>query len=224
VKNIDMLSDIEKDKLRKDIIRVSGIHPSRIFNIFLFGSRVYGTSDHKSDWDIIMVANNSVESTEISHPLYNIHILTPNKFQADLDWHRMNALECYFAPDWAKLKEDKVFKFELNKAKLRHATSHISSNSWVKAKKKLEAGEERVALKSLFHSIRIPMFASQIASNGKITNFEIANFIWRRLTKQEDTLLPRLNDKWDWNSLVSEFRSTHNLMLSMFRNSVNNEK
>jgi len=219
-----MLSDIEKDKLRKDIIRVSGIHPSRIFNIFLFGSRVYGTSDHKSDWDIIMVANNSVESTEISHPLYNIHILTPNKFQADLDWHRMNALECYFAPDWAKLKEDKVFKFELNKAKLRHATSHISSNSWVKAKKKLEAGEERVALKSLFHSIRIPMFASQIASNGKITNFEIANFIWRRLTKQEDTLLPRLNDKWDWNSLVSEFRSTHNLMLSMFRNSVNNEK
>lgn len=207
-----------------DIIRVSKIHPSRVFNVYLFGSRVYGTSDHKSDWDIIMVANNSVESTEISHPLYNIHILTPDKFQADLDWHRMNALECYFAPDWAKLKETKDFKFQLDKAKLRHATSHISSNSWVKAKKKLEAGEERVALKSLFHSIRIPMFASQIASNGKITNFEIANFIWKRLTKQEATLYTRLNDKWDWNSLVNEFRATHNLMLSLFRNSVKYEK
>jgi len=207
-----------------EIIRVSKIHPSRIHNVYIFGSQVYGTSDHKSDWDIIMVANNSVESTEISHPLYNIHILTPNKFQADLDWHRMNALECYFAPDWAKLKETKDFKFQLDKAKLRHATSHISSNSWVKAKKKLEAGEERIALKSLFHSIRIPMFASQIATNGKISNFDAANFIWRRLTKQEDTLLPRLNDKWEWNSLVNEFRATHNLMLSMFRNSVRQEK
>ena len=136
----------------------------------------------------------------------------------------MNALECYFAPEWARLKEDKVFNFKLNKTKLRHATSHISSNSWVKAKKKLEAGEERVALKSLFHSIRIPMFASQIATNGKISNFDAANFIWRRLTKQEDTLLPRLNDKWEWNSIVNEFRATHNLMLSMFRNSVRHEK
>lgn len=209
-----------------DIIRVSKIHPSRVFNVYLFGSRVYGTSDQKSDWDIIMVANNSVESTEISHPLYNIHILTPNKFQADLDWHRMNALECYFAPEWARLKEDKIFNFKLNKAKLRHATSHISSNSWVKAKKKLEAGEERIALKSLFHSIRIPMFASQIATNGKIINFEAANFIWTRLIKEEDSFLKgwKPKTKWDWNSLVNEFRATHNLMLSMFRNSVRHEK
>lgn len=36
------------------IIKASGIHPSRIFNIFLFGSRVYGTANSKSDWDVIM--------------------------------------------------------------------------------------------------------------------------------------------------------------------------
>lgn len=193
-----------------EIIRVSKIHPSRIFNVYLFGSRVYETNTDKSDWDIIMVANNSVESTEIKHTLYNIHIYTPDKFKADLDWHRINNLECIFAPDWAKLKEDKQFEFKLDLAKLRHASSHISSNSWVKCKKKLEAGEYNTAIKSFFHSIRIPMFATQIAREGRISDFKVANFIWNRLT------LSNTKD-WDWDTLNEEFRSTYNLMLSLFR-------
>ena len=121
------------------IIKASKIHPSRVFNVYIFGSQVYGTATSDSDWDIIMVANNSVESTEIRNGLFNIHVYTPNKFQADLDWHRINNLECIFAPDWARLKETIDYKstLKLDLAKLRHATSHISSNSWVKCKKKL---------------------------------------------------------------------------------------
>jgi hypothetical protein len=157
-----------------------------------------------------MVANNSVESTEIKHALYNIHIYTPDKFKADLDWHRINNLECIFAPDWAKLKEDKQFEFKLDLVKLRHASSHISSNSWVKCKKKLEAGEYNTAIKSFFHSIRIPMFATQIAREGRISNFKAANFIWNRLT------LSNTKD-WEWDTLNEEFRTTYNLMLSLFR-------
>jgi predicted nucleotidyltransferase len=37
-----------------EIVKISGIHPSRVFNVYIFGSRVYGTSNDKSDWDIIM--------------------------------------------------------------------------------------------------------------------------------------------------------------------------
>jgi predicted nucleotidyltransferase len=46
-----------------EIVKISGIHPSRVC-VYIFGSRVYGTSNDKSDWDIIMVANNSVSSIE----------------------------------------------------------------------------------------------------------------------------------------------------------------
>ena len=88
------------------IIEKSKIHPSRIFNIYLFGSVVYGTADKNSDYDVIMIANNSVESTEIRNGLFNIHIYTPDKFMEDLQWHRINNLECIYAPDWAKLKVD----------------------------------------------------------------------------------------------------------------------
>ena len=96
------------------IVKASGIHPSRIFNITIFGSRIYGTVNESSDWDIIMVANNSVESTEQRRGLFNIHIYTPDKFKADLDWHRINNLECIFAPDWAKLKETIKYDLKLN--------------------------------------------------------------------------------------------------------------
>jgi predicted nucleotidyltransferase len=225
----------------EDVIEIAGIHPSRVFNVYIFGSRVYGNYDAASDWDIIMVANNSVEAVELNKTVqdeysynmnhrfirYNIHVYTPDRFQKDLDWHRMNNLECIFAPDWAKLKEDKKYEFKLDLKKLRHASSHISSNSWVKCKKKLLVeGEYRTAIKSFFHSIRIPMFATQIARYGKITDFTIANFIWRRLMFEEEavydpkTYLPiyrTIERKWNWESLNLEFKITYNLMLSLFR-------
>ena len=216
----------------EDVIKIAGIHPSRVFNIYIFGSRVYNTYDVNSDWDIIMVANNSVEAVELNKTTkdefsynlqtrtikYNIHVYTPDRFQKDLDWHRMNNLECIFAPDWAKLKEDKKFDFKLDLGKLRHATSHVSSNSWVKCKKKLLVeGEYHSAIKSFFHSIRIPMFATQIVRNGTITDFTTANFIWRKLNFEEVPNYQRKDCRWDWDGLNLEFKITYNLMLSLFR-------
>jgi predicted nucleotidyltransferase len=201
------------------IIKTSGIHPSRVFNIYIFGSQVYGTANKDSDWDIIMVANNSVDSTEIRRGLFNIHVYTPDKFKADLDWHRINNLECIFAPDWAILKETINYRkdFKLNIPKIRHATSHISSNSWVKSKKKLTVADEyHTGIKSLFHSIRIPMFATQIVNTGGIFDFSCANFIWDKLIFNDKPIYLR-GEKWTWNELDSEFRVIHNTVLTDFR-------
>lgn len=200
---------MDKIKLLSDIIRASGIHPSRVFNVTIFGSQVYGTANVDSDWDIIMIANNSVESIEIKNGLFNIHVYTPDKFISDLEWHRINNLECIFAPDWAKLKETIKFDdFKINLIKLRHATSHISSNSWVKCKKKLELTDEyHTGVKSIFHSLRIPIFATQIATSGRIKDFSCANFIWDKIKKK----------KWNWEELDSEFRELRNNILTDFR-------
>ena len=202
-----------------DIISASGFHPSRVFCIYIFGSVCYGTNNSKSDIDIIMVANNSVESTElpIKSGLYNIHVYTPKKFQEDLDWHRINNLECIFAPEWAKLKEDIKWDFKLNHAKLRHAVSHISSNSWVKCKKKLEQGDYYIGIKSLFHSIRIPQFGTQIATHGKITDFQCANWIWDRLTFKDQPHYLRSSLAWKWDELDTEFRPILNSVMTEFR-------
>lgn len=196
-------------ELLEEIIKKSGLHPSRIFNVYLFGSRVYQTNNSKSDWDVIIVANNSVESTEIRNGLYNIHIYTPDKFKSDLDWHRPNNLECIFAPHWAKLKETIDYKkdFKLNIPKLRHATSHVSSNSCVKARKKLIDNEYTIGVKSLFHSMRIPLFSEQIVKFGEIKDFTSANWIWDKIKSK----------RWNWDELDNEFRISRNQILTNFR-------
>jgi predicted nucleotidyltransferase len=192
----------------EDILKAAKMHKSRAFNIYLFGSRVYGTNSEDSDWDIIIVGNNSVESIEIKHELYNIHVYTPKKFKEDLDWHTPKNLECIFAPDWAKLKEDIKFELKIDHSKLRHATSHVSSNSWIKAKKKLLVADEyKIGVKSLFHAIRIPMFSEQIATFGRIADFQCSNWIWSRIIEKE----------WVWEDLHKEFRELHKSVLIDFR-------
>ena len=192
----------------EQILEAAKMHPSRAKNIYAFGSRVYGTHTDSSDWDIVIVGNNSVDSIEIKHELFNIHVYTPKKFQEDLDWHMPKNLECVMAPEWAKIKQDIDFRFDIDLAKLRHAVSHVSSNSWVKAKKKLTvAGEYQIGVKSLFHAIRIPMFGARIAASGSIGDFGCANHIWDRIRQRE----------WDWESLDAEFRTDHNRALTEFR-------
>ena len=195
----------------KDIIEASGIHPSRVFNVTIFGSRIYGTFNINSDWDIIMVANNSVDSIEVKTELYNIHIYTPDKFKEDLDWHKINNLECVYAPKWAILKEEIIFDFIYDYKKMRHSISHLSSNSWVKSRKKIEFGEYYIGLKSIFHAIRIPMFGKQIAENGCIFDFSCANNIWDELC----------NNNWSWDELNLKYKSIHNMRLSEFRKANN---
>jgi len=206
-----------------NIIKESGLHKSRVHNIYVFGSRVYETHSDNSDWDIIVVANNSVESIEIKSDLYNIHIYTPKKFQEDLDWHMPKNIECYFAPSWAKLQERIKFDFTLDIKKLRHATSHVSSNSWVKSKKKLEIGDYHIGIKSLFHSLRIPMFSTQLINTGHI-DFTSANFIWNKLNRVDKNWchysdLPSANSykSWNWEELDLEFRELRNNILTEFR-------
>lgn len=195
--------------LDKDsIIQSSGLHPKRIFNIYIFGSQVYGTSNSASDIDVIIVANNSVNCLEIKGEKYNIHIYTPQEFQKELDNHNIKMLECLFAPDWAKIKEDLKFTLTINKRRLRHFISRAVSNSWIKAKKKINVENDyKKGIKSLFHSLRMVDFGIQISQSGTIIDFSSSNDIWFQITKRN----------WTFEELDNHFRSLLNQRMSQFR-------
>lgn len=190
-----------------DIIDKCGLHPKRVKAIYLFGSRVYGTDHEDSDWDIKVIANGTRSNIELRRGLHNIHIITPPDFQELVRLHHPGALECYFLPDSAKIYEGVKWDFEYKPGSLRHYFSRVSSNSWVKCKKKLDDREYYIGIKSLFHSIRIPMFGTQIAKHGKITDFSCANDI-------HDELFSKY---WTWDELDERFREVRNNTLTEFR-------
>ena len=192
----------------EEVIKRSKIHPSKVISIYVFGSRVYSNINKNSDWDFIMIANNAVSNQEIRSGDFNIHVIVPDEFSKMLKDHHPSAIECFFTPDEFRLLESIKFDFKLSIPSLRHSFSHVSSNSWVKCKKKLEQDDYYIGVKSLFHSLRIPMFGIQIAKDGYISDFSCAN-------KIHDIIFSR-ND-WTWEELDEKFRPLKNQILTDFR-------
>ena len=180
-------------------------------NIYKFGSHVYGTNHHGSDDDFIKVSDEFKISDNV-----NVKIYSPSQFQYLLDNHDIAALECYFLPQSKIVKKEIDFNFTLNKEKLRTSISLISSNSWVKGKKKLIVVGDYdvyVGIKSIFHSLRILSYGIQIAREGRIVDYECVNYIYHDLIRMSDddssiSLWNAIDDKYRkvFNSLSSEFK------------------
>ena len=142
-----------------------------------YGSIVYGTNTEISDIDVIYVFDSSEDIYEVieAHkmpefydlPKIDIHYISSFTFQKLLNAHDIMALETYY-----QLSDNykEWFNFELNLDTLRRKISAVVSNSWSKARKKLEIPEESdyIALKSLFHSLRILSYGINLAERNKI--------------------------------------------------------
>lgn len=190
---------------KEEVILASGLHNSRVQNIYVFGSRCYGTASDKSDWDILIIAKTPYPEKELVVGNFNIHIVTLDRFLEQLKQFHIGRIECLMSP--IILQEEVKIAFEMKLDSLRHSISHICSNSWVKAKKKLEQGDYYIGIKSLFHSLRISMFGKQLVEHGKIVDWQCANSIWEKLQSKQ----------WTWQELDAEFRLQRNNLLTQFR-------
>lgn len=178
-----MLSS-EKIKILKD--------SHNIENIYQFGSRVYGSHNVNSDWDYIVVAKEYFDSEDI-----NIHVFTTAQFHLAIQRHDIQALECLFLDPQYIIKETVKYTFTLSLSDLRREISTIANNAWVKGKKKLiMTGDYSLplAIKSVFHSLRILDYGIQIAMEGKIVNYASRNYILEDLWKMSETL--QRDDLW----------------------------
>lgn len=188
-----------------EILKESGIHPTRVKGCYIFGSRVYGTASETSDWDVILIANSANTEVELKSEKYNIHIIVPDVFKKLVEDNHVKAIECLFAPEWAKIVEFPC-EFNLKIKSLRHNFSHTVSNSWVKCKKKLEQGDYYIGVKSIFHAIRIVDFGIQFVKNGTI-DFTSCNDIWKDIESKT----------WTWEELKEKYQPIRNSKMTEFR-------
>ncbi len=153
------------------------IHPLKIRNVFVYGSRVYGSHRPDSDFDIILIGGAMLNHEEIKSEKYNIHIHTPDKFKQDLNNYTMHCLECFYAPDWAKiLVKEPYADFGIkNVDKFKQSILTQSSQTWTHAKYKFQTGDIHRGLKSGFHAIKCLEFGLQILNFGQIKDFGANN-------------------------------------------------
>jgi hypothetical protein len=174
-----------------------------ILKVYNYGSSVYGCVTEKSDNDFIVV----VDSEETIY--YSVHndegdftVYSKPLFIRRLKEHHITCMECVF-----QCKNDPFVQyFKLVPDLLRREISAVSSNSFVKCKKKLAQGEDYIAKKSMFHSIRILMFGIQIAKFGRIIDYGEANY-----------LLPIIMKMNTWEEIKDYCQSNFNHLKSEFK-------
>lgn len=170
-----------------------------------YGSINYGTKNVNSDLDYIAIVENKLKDQEnIDNCDYTYY--TISEFQHLIDQHHISALECLFLLD-----SSKFFKFDLDLFKLRESISKTSSNSFVKAKKKFIVEKDRdiyKGKKSLFHSLRILDFGTQIAKYNKIIDFTSCAHLWKEIIENPSECWEDYNKKYKpvFNSMATEFR------------------
>lgn len=190
------------------------INNNKVLAIYRFGSFTYKTNNQNSDEDFIVIAEEYFDSQNI-----NIHVYSRESFQIKLDNHDIQALECYFLPyneNIIKLKAGLNLHFKLDLHKLRTSISTIASNSWQKGKKKLIISGDydlNIALKSIFHSLRILDFGIQIASEGKISNYSSMNYVLTDLWKLSESY--QYNELW--NAIDTKYRKLYNSKSTQFK-------
>ena len=141
--------------------------------------------------------------------MINVNFFDETAHRHRLFEHEISALECQFLKPEFIVLENKKFDFKLDLQKLRHALMAKSSNSWVKAKKKLTVKESYdldLGRKSLFHSFRIIDYGKQIAQRGTIYDYASCN-----------SLFEEIMGYYDWDAMFDEFKRRYNALCSEFR-------
>jgi hypothetical protein len=190
------------------------LHDKDVLNIYLYGSRVYGTASSKSDWDyIIVLKDGGGEQNTIPGKEANTDgtLINSKFFAAGIEEHQPPLLECIFLPQNKIVLQRQSFPFTLSKNKVRDTFSWRVGHSWSKAGKKMTVAKDRnlyIAKKSLFHSFRILSFGIQIAREGRIVDYGAMNALWDEIAACDRDDWPYYNSTYKkrWNALKSELR------------------
>ena len=176
-----------------------------MLHVIPFGSFVYGTNTLKSDHDLVVITDELVESKVYEDA--DVQFYRPEVYQQHLTNHEPWAIELFFTS--STISND--FTFALDRSKLRHAFSAVTSNAYVKCKKKLtvETDEKSfyVGRKSLWHTLRILEFGIQLCNHGKIADFTSANK-WYNGIVVDELMWPDLHIKYtpEYKRLCSAFK------------------
>ena len=190
---------------RQDILDILDNYD--VLNIYIVGSLVYNTYNENSDVDVKVVVKDSPFKThQFTKYIYDITLYRLDYFMELVEDCEIDVLEALMSDN--KFKHETInIAYNIKPKLLRHSISSISSNSWVKCKKKLLQNDYNIGIKSMFHSMRLLDFGIQIMEKGFIKDFTSSNHIWDKLKSKS----------WNWDELVIEFKSYRNSLKTRFK-------
>jgi hypothetical protein len=169
------------------VLRVLRRADGEVAAVYRTGSRVYGTASATSDEDFVAVLARQGARQDLAFgPGVNVVVHGLDTFRDAIADHSVFALECLFLAPEHRLKDPRpAFAFKLDRKKLAASAGGRSAADFAKAGKRF-ADEPAASKKKLFHALRVPLFALQVARTGRIGDYGEANGLWREITAREE--------------------------------------
>jgi len=206
---------INKQYIRELFFDKTNINPYTLMGLYVTGSWQYSCTREGSDIDLTAIVKEypSCGSQFISDDL-NVNFYKVSSVDRMLQEGYIPLLEAYYAED--KHIIIKYPKFNVVRpidslmddiSLLRVSCSTLTSNSWVKGHKKLTTSDYdlNMALKSIFHSIRIQDFVIQLLDSSTTPDFSSCNYILYDLFFMSESL----HREELWLAIKSKYHSVY---------------
>lgn len=174
------------------LLRLLGRQDRDVHSAFRTGSRTYGTAHEGSDEDFLVVLHAEVRPDLLFRPNVNVVIQSQAQYQRALHQQSVFALEAWFSKGPLK-RGDATWTPDTQRLAL--SATEKSASDINKAATLFER-DRRGAKKRLFHALRVPMFARQIARTGSLHDYTEAMPLWDELLAHHgvwDDLRPYLD-------------------------------
>lgn len=168
-----------------------GVKIDDVNSAHIQGSRLYETDRLKSDWDVLIVSGSKTPykfyEFKVDGVDYDVHVFSVAEFQKNMEALDLASLEFIFHPDSVKLIENSVYSVNINHDVLKEVAEKESEKQWTIAESILRNPvlDPYKGLKRIWHSIRYLMFAKQILTFGRITDFTEASFLNDPITQED---------------------------------------
>lgn len=168
------------------ISTIAGVPESGIYNIYTWGSYLFGTDDAFSDVDLIVVADGQDEIRQVKRNGVDIAIYNPTGFQRELSefvskiFNGIVPNDRVFTvfnstDDRYKILERIKFVSNVSKQTIKTKAKEFKDERWAKAEEAFAIGDVDAYQKRLWSIFRNLIFAIQYVKNGKIDDITAAN-------------------------------------------------
>jgi predicted nucleotidyltransferase len=170
------------------IIQQLNLEDSKIISVYQFGSRVYGTNNEKSDYDVAIVIDGSFPNKKNTLKYdndFDVNFYSRTEFLQKIERHDLKILEHIFLPQQYILlnRHDFTNDFKPDYKKLLVSVPEEVNECLVNAKSAFNQNQMLKGKKKGFHAIRFSMIGNQLALNGRIHDYTVANEEFKKLMK-----------------------------------------
>lgn len=183
-KLLSLFSNVQIDIY--SIARIIGVPVSGIYNIYVWGSYLFGTQDEYSDIDLIIVADSPTPVRQVKIEGIDIAVYTPQRFQMELEevvvemYNQTNSSDRVFTvynlsnQDF-KILERISFYAENSKAEIKRKALQFKTERWAAVEEAFFNGNLEAWQKRLWSIFRNLVFSTQVVRDGQITDVNAAN-------------------------------------------------